>query len=452
MFPRIVIAGAGSGVGKTAIATGLMARMTRTARVQAYKVGPDFIDPMYHSAATGRPSRNLDSFLLDRGTLMNVFGWSSAGADIAVIEGVRGLYDGLTATGDTGSTAEIAKMLQAPVVLVVNARSLAKSAAAHVLGFKMLDPEVRIAGVILNNVSGERHRRKAVEAVETLTGTEVLGTIERQKEKLPERHLGLMTLDQGGDQGPLLSSLSGLVEDVDLGRLIDIARSAPDIDLPVGAPFPDNDSAGITIAVPRDRSFCFYYPENLEALRAAGARVEYFRPTEGDPLPECEAAYLGGGYPEVYARELAENRDFLEGIEQLSGEGKLVYGECGGMMTMCRSIRAYGREEQMAGIFPADAVLTSDRQGLAYVRVTGTADNFLFPGGDLRGHEFHYSRLEPLPPGPYGYTVQRGTGIGNGVDGIMARRSIGTYMHMHALSDPSWGRRLVDAAADAVRA
>ena len=198
-LPRLVIAGAGSGVGKTVIATGLMSRLSRDRRVQGFKVGPDFIDPMYHTAATGRPSRNLDSFFMDQGTLLNLFGWSTSDADLAVIEGVRGLYDGLTATGDTGSTAEIAKFIHAPVVLVVNARSLAKSAAAHVLGFKMLDPEIHIAGVILNNVGGERHRCKAVEAVENLTGTEVIGTIERQRGRLPERHLGLMTLGEAGD-------------------------------------------------------------------------------------------------------------------------------------------------------------------------------------------------------------------------------------------------------------
>ncbi len=450
--PRVVIAGAGSGVGKTVIATGLMSRLAKNGKVQGYKVGPDFIDPMFHSAATGRPSRNLDSFLLDPGTLNNLFGWSSSTADLAVIEGVRGLYDGLTSTGDTGSTAEIAKMLRAPVVLVVNARSLAKSAAAVVLGFKMLDPEVNIAGVILNNVSGDRHRRKAVEAVESLTGTEVMGTIERQRERLPERHLGLVTLGESGDAGGLLRQLEEMVSEVDLGRLEDIARSAPDLDLPTAPPFQTEGQKGITFAVPRDRSFCFYYPENLEALEAAGARVAYFRPTEGEPLPDCDAVYMGGGYPEVHAAGLAANGDFLEGVRQLSAEGKLVYGECGGMMAMCRSIQAYGAEHRLIGIFGSDAVLTPDRQGLAYVHAQGTADNFLCPGRTIRAHEFHYSRLEPIPPGPYGYTVLRGTGIGDGADGVMVRRSMGTYMHQHALSDGLWGPSLVTEAGNATRA
>jgi cobyrinic acid a,c-diamide synthase len=363
-----------------------------------------------------------------------------------MVEGVRGLYDGLTATGDTGSTAEIAKYLRAPVVLVVNARSLAKSAAAHVLGFKMLDPEVAIAGVILNNVSGDRHRRKAVEAVESLTGTEVLGTIERQKEHLPERHLGLVTMDEAGDPQKLMARLEELVADVDLDRLMEIASAAPHLDTDTSPPFEVREDRGITFAVPRDRSFCFYYQENIEALAAAGARVVTFRPTDGEGLPDCDALYMGGGYPEVHAAALEANSDFREGARQLSLDGRLVYGECGGMMAMCRSINAFGTEHAMAGIFDVQASLTLERQGLAYVRAKGTVDNFLFPSMDIRAHEFHYSRLEPLPSGPYGYQVLRGTGIDGAMDGIMVRRSMGTYMHQHALANPEWGPAMVRAA------
>ncbi len=445
--PRVVIAGSGSGVGKTVITTGLMSRLSKGRKVQGYKVGPDFIDPMYHTAATGRPSRNLDSYFMERGALLNLFGWSSRDADLAVVEGVRGLYDGLTSTGDTGSTAEIAKFLQAPVILVVNARSLAKSAAAHVLGFKMLDRTVNIAGVILNNVGGERHRQKAVEAVESLTGTEIVGTIERRRESLPERHLGLMTLDGGQDARALLRDLEDLVAEIDVERILEIAGSAPEIELDKGSPYPNYDAQGVKVAVPRDRSFCFYYPENLESLEAAGAKLVFFRPTEGERLPDCDAVYMGGGYPEVHAELLEGNSDFLEGLRQMSEQGALVYGECGGLMVMCRSIDAFGRLNRMAGIFDARAVLTRDRQGLAYVRARGTADNFIFPGLDLRAHEFHYSRLEPIPSGPYGFSIQRGTGIGHSMDGIMVRRSMGTYMHQHALANPSWGRALVRSAS-----
>ena len=216
--PRVVIAGSGSGVGKTVITTGLMSRLSKRRKVQGYKVGPDFIDPMYHTAATGLPSRNLDSYFMERNDLLNLFGWSSRNADLAVVEGVRGLYDGLTSTGDTGSTAEIAKFLQAPVILVVNARSLAKSAAAHVLGFKMLDRTINIAGVILNNVGGERPRRKAVEAVESLTGTEI---VERSRgvRRACRRGPGLMTVD-GDRMLGTVRDLEDLVAGVDVERIL----------------------------------------------------------------------------------------------------------------------------------------------------------------------------------------------------------------------------------------
>jgi len=330
---------------------------------------------------------------------------------------------------------------------VINARSLAKSAAAHVLGFKMLDRTVNIAGVILNNVGGDRHRRKAVEAVESLTGTEIMGTIERRRESLPERHLGLMTVDGGEDTRALLRDLEDLVAEIDVERILEIAGSAPEIELDKGSPYQNDVAQEVRVAVPRDQSFCFYYPENLESLEAAGARLLFFSPTEGERLPDCDAVYLGGGYPEVHAELLEGNSDFLEGLRQMSEQGALVYGECGGMMVMCRSIDAFGKLRRMAGIFDARAVLTADRQGLAYVRARGTADNFLFPGLDLRAHEFHYSRLEPIPSGPYGFSIQRGTGIGHSMDGIMLRRSMGTYMHQHALANPSWGRAMVRSAS-----
>jgi len=437
MVPRLVIAGTGSGVGKTTIATGLMSLLSRGGKVQGFKVGPDFIDPMFHQAATGRPSRNLDSFFMDHATIRNLFGWSTRDADLAIVEGVRGLYEGLTSTGDVGSTAEIAKLLEAPVVLVVNARSLGKSAAAQVLGYKMLDPQVRIEGVILNQVSGERHRAKATEAVERLTGTRVVGAIERSRESMPERHLGLVTAEEQ-DLPSILGRMEEMLVDIDLDLLEEIARSAVDREFPRESPFPRARYGG-KVAVPRDRAFSFYYRENIESMEAAGLEIEHFSPLEGDPLPDADACYLGGGYPEVHASRLAENLDFLEGVRNLSDEGKLVYGECGGMLVMCRSIGNEGGGHRMAGIFPYDAELTRDRQGLSYVMARGTEDNFMFPLREIRGHEFHYTRLIPTPRTVFGYEIVRGKGIDGGHDGLMARRTIGTYMHQHALSNRDWG-------------
>ena len=444
---RVVIAGSGSGVGKTTISTGIMSLLSRHHKVQGFKVGPDFIDPMFHTVATGRPSRNLDSFFMDGPTLKNLFGWATRDADIAVIEGVRGLYDGLTATGDIGSTAEIAKMLDASVVLVLNARSLAKSAAAHVLGFKMLDKEIRIEGVILNQVSGARHREKAVKAVEELTGTPVIGVIERQRERLPERHLGLITAEENDDIPGTLRQVESLVGDVDLDSLIGMAEKHGDIELPSDSPYEQEERNVVKVAVPRDRAFSFYYQENLESLVAAGAELRFFKPVEGERLPDADAYYLGGGYPEVYAKELERNQDFRDGIKNAGDAGKLVYGECGGLMAMCRSIDDGEEERPMCGIFDLKAELTRERQGLAYVRTRTTPDNFLFPDLDIRGHEFHYSRLVPTPNGPFGYDVLRGTGIDGKHDGIIKGRCIGTYMHQHALANKQWGPAVVREAA-----
>jgi cobyrinic acid a,c-diamide synthase len=443
---KLVIAGAGSGVGKTTITTGIISRLSKRHTVQAFKVGPDFIDPMFHTMASGRPSRNLDSFFMDKDTLGNLFGWSTQDADIAVIEGVRGLYDGLTATGDTGSTAEIAKLFDASVILVVNARSLAKSAAAVVLGFKMLDPEVRIEGVILNQVSGERHRQKAVEAVETMTGTRVVGTIERDSNRLAERHLGLVTPGDA-DSRKAIAQVEELVKDIDLEPLLEISEKGKEPVYPTSAPFPVLERKGVRIGVPRDEAFSFYYPENLESLQAAGAELVVFNPLKGDPLPEADGYYLGGGYPEMHIQALASNQDFLQGLNAASFEGKTIYGECGGMMTMCRSISNAAENGMMAGIFEHDAVLTGHRQGLSYVICEATKENFLFPGQAIRGHEFHYSKLIPMPNGPYAFDVKRGTGIDGKHDGLVLRKTMGTYLHQHALANREWGTRIVQSCS-----
>jgi cobyrinic acid a,c-diamide synthase len=447
---KVVIAGAGSGVGKTTITTGLMHILSRRYKVQGFKVGPDFIDPGFHTAATGRRSRNLDSFFMDHDTIRELFGWATRDADIAIIEGVRGLYDGLTATGDQGSTAEIAKILDAPVILVLNARSLAKSAAAVVKGFKTLDPEVRVEGVILNQVSGERHRQKAVQAVEQLTDTEVIGVIERRRERLPERHLGLVTVEEKEDVSSILEDVSSMAASVDMERLLDLAEKGAG-GFPSHSPFPKGEERGVRIAVPRDGAYSFYYQENLESIIAAGGEVVEFSPLAGDPLPDADGYYIGGGYPEVHRERIAENCDFLEGLRTASLDGKLVYAECGGLITLCNSIREGDRRSKMAGVFGCDALLTAERQGLSYVRARGTDENFLFHGMEIRGHEFHYTRLDPLPSGPFGYSVSRGTGIDGSNDGLMVRRTIGAYLHQHALSNKDWGLAFVRAASAGAR-
>ncbi len=432
----VVLAGTGSGVGKTSIATGLMSRLSKRMEVQAFKAGPDFIDPMYHTAATGRPSRNLDSFLMDDATIRNLAGFASKDADICVVEGVRGLYEGFSGDGDLGSTAYVAKLLGFPVILVVDARSLTRSAAALVNGFRSFDPDVRIAGVILNNVSGKQHADKLRTAFETYCpGIRVVGMIPKSPGKaLEQRYLGLKTLKTFAERE--ITPLQELVEPVDLDAVLDIAESS-DVELPTESPYFERD-CGLKAAVPMDDAFCFYYRENIECLQASGFRVETFRPTDGDPLPDADLYYLGGGYPELHASEISSNKDFTEGIRSMADEGRTVIGECGGLMSMCRSIQDKdGAVHRMAGIFDAEARMTGIRHGPTYVIADASAGNPAF-AGRVRGHEYHYSDVFPSGSPTYGFDLARGKGIADGRDGLVAGSCIGSYMHQHALSEKDW--------------
>lgn len=390
----IVIAGAGSGVGKTSITTGLISRLSKTMKVQAFKAGPDFIDPMYHTLASGRASRNLDSFLMDDETIRRLVGSASKDADLCVIEGVRGLYEGLSGESDIGSTAYLAKLLGFPVILVVDARSLNRSAAAVINGFKAFDPEVNIAGVIFNRVSGKQHTDK-LETVMNLycKGTETVGMIKKDDSNtLEERYLGLRTISASMKDN--ISFLEDMVSPIDTDRVMDIAESY-EHPLPDGGLYTERNS-GMKVAVPMDDSFCFYYRENIECLEASGARIEAFRPTDGESLPDADAYYLGGGYPELRAADISSNKDFREGLRNASLEGKPILGECGGLMAMCREIvDASGTSHSMTGIFDVQAKMTGVRHGPTYVIARGTQQNPLFPNMETKGHEYHYSDVFP---------------------------------------------------------
>lgn len=432
----VVISGTGSGVGKTSIATGLMSRLSKRMSVQAFKAGPDFIDPMYHTAATGRPCRNLDSFLMDDSTLRNLAGYASRGADMCVVEGVRGLYEGFSGDGDLGSTAYVAKLLGFPVILVVDARSLTRSAAAVVNGFRSFDPDVRIAGVILNNVSGGQHAGKLRTAFETYCpDVRLVGMILKSPGKaLEQRYLGLRTLRTFAERE--ITPLQDLTEPIDLEAVMDIAESS-DVDLPTSSPYTRRD-CGLRAAVPMDEAFCFYYRENIECLEESGFRVETFRPTDGDPLPDADLYYLGGGYPELHASAISENTDFLEGLRTASEDGRAVIGECGGLMAMCSSITDKdGNVHRMSGVLDAEARMTGVRHGPTYVVAEATADNPMFSGG-VRGHEYHYSDVFPRGGSTYGFDVLRGAGIADRRDGLVRGNAIGSYMHQHALSERDW--------------
>ena len=430
----VIIAGTGSGAGKTSITTGLLSRLSKDMKVQAFKVGPDFIDPMYHSLATGRPARNLDTFMMSKDTVKNLVGYASEGADICIVEGVRGLHEGLSGTSDECSTAEMAKLLGFPVILVVNARSITRSAAAMINGFKSLDPDVNIAGVIFNNVSNSQHERKLIEATEKYTDAEIVGMVRRDtKNTIGERHLGLKTINENGKKD--IEPLEGMVSEIDTDRLLAIAESS-EYHFEYTNPFAVHDS-GLKAAVPMDDAYCFYYRENIECMKAAGMDVRTFSPLAGDSLPDADFYYLGGGYPELFLKELSENRDFMDGLKAASEDGRMILGECGGLMSLCASIEDKSGKYKMSGVFDAESKMCG-RHGPTYVIADTTEHNPLFPKMTVRGHEFHYSEVLPKSDYHYGYSMNRGIGIDNKHDGLVFRRSLGSYVHQHALSVKDW--------------
>ena len=437
----IVIAGTGSGVGKTSITTGLLSRLSKTMKVQAYKVGPDFIDPMYHTVATGRQARNLDSFLMTEDRIKNLVGYSAKDADVCVIEGVRGLYEGLSGESDECSTAEMAKMLGFPVILVINARSLTRSVAAIIRGFQSFDKDVNIAGVILNNVSGIQHETKLLEALKKYTNVNVIGIVERNMNNvIGQRHLGLNTIDKTEKEN--IDYLESMVSELDLDQIMDICESNAVDDLPDNSPYVERNT-GLKAAVPLDDAFCFYYYENIECMRASGMNISFFKPTCGDRIPDADLYYLGGGYPELHANDISQNADFLEGLKTASDDGKMIVGECGGLMTMCSSITSSkGVKNKMSGIFDAN-VKMCNRHGPSYVIARTTSANPLFPDMTVRAHEFHYSEVELCSDYHYGYEIIRGTGINGRHDGLVYRNSLGSYMHQHALSTDDWLAKIV---------
>jgi cobyrinic acid a,c-diamide synthase len=418
-IPRIVIGGTWSGCGKTTVARGLMAAFTaRGFRVQPFKVGPDFIDPSHHTAICGRISRNLDPFMMGEGEVSSVFARASEGADLAIIEGVMGLFDGMDG-GIVASTAHVADLLSAPVILVVEPRGMSGSVHAVIRGYTTHRPGTLPAGLIFNRVGSPRHR-SLIEA--GLTG-KALGWIPRSGDlSLESRHLGLVMASEVEAR----SSQAGIFEQCcDLDAILDLARAAPD--LPEPPALPPLVPSRIRIGVARDAVFCFTYQENLDRLARAGAQLVFVSPL-ADPLPDVEGLYLPGGYPELHGEVLSRS-PFLRGLRDACGDGMPVYGECGGLLALCESLSA-GVEFPMAGVLPARGALTRGVQALGYVeaRATGRVAA-LVPGLALRGHEFHYSRLECGRDARFSLELSRGTGIGGGLDGLTEGNTVGTYTH-----------------------
>jgi cobyrinic acid a,c-diamide synthase len=443
----IVIAGTVSGVGKTTVATGLMGALRQKGlKVQPFKTGPDYIDPSYHSWATGEPSRNLDSWLLSRDAVLELFHRAIAAKDIAVIEGVMGLYDGHSSINDEGSTAELAKLLGAPVILVVDSRKGARSLAAMVAGYKAFDPALKLGGIILNGIGSDDHLRLCREAIEHYTKTAVLGYLPRRDDlSLPERHLGLIPTVEGPAGREFLKSLVAQCRET--FNIPEILRLSEQAAVPKVKPslFPEKPKpALVRIAVAQDKAFSFYYQDSLDLLGAWGAEIIPFSPLQDTGLPQnIGGLYIGGGFPELYAAGLAENKPVKDAIKTAAGEGMPLYAECGGLMYLGRSIKDLeGKEYTMAGALPVTSQIDSPRLSLGYRTVQALGDGPMLRRGEtVRGHEFHWSVLEKNADSPNAYSI---IDKGKRREGFHKGNLLASYIHLHLGSLPSMVGRFIE--------
>lgn len=442
MKSAFLIAGTHSGCGKTTLTLGIMAALRkRGLAVQPFKCGPDFIDPTLHRLVTGKISRNLDLWMCGHDFVKGCFAQHGREADVAVVEGVMGLFD-----GNESSSAALAKVLDLPVVLVVDARSTAESMAAVVKGFETLDPEVRLAGVIFNRVGSPRHLELLTNAVRQHCQAEILGHLPREVDfAIPDRHLGLHM----GDEDPLspaaIKQLAAAVT-----RYIDLDRlqgfSGGDVDSSVSGSgrvaYAMDTGKKIRLGLARDRAFCFYYEDNLDLLRRAGAEIIEFSPLADSHLPDnLDGIYLGGGYPELYGEQLAKNRTMLDDIRAWSAAGKPLYAECGGFMYLTEGLTdVEGRFFPMAGVYPVRARMKKGRVALGYREAQLTADSMLGGGGrKLRGHEFHYSEIDAVDS-----CVARCYRLGDGrQEGYQINNTLGGYLHLHFGFSPEAAANLV---------
>jgi cobyrinic acid a,c-diamide synthase len=454
--PRLVVAAPASGSGKTTVATGLMAAFARRGlAVSPHKVGPDYIDPGYHALATGRPGRNLDAYLCGPERIAPLFLHAAAGCDLAVVEGVMGLYDGAAGHGELASTAHVAKLLRAPVVLVVDASSQSRSVAALVHGFASWDPQVRIGGVILNKVGSDRHEGLLREALDS-SGVPVLGVLRRDARVVaPARHLGLVPVAERRTEA--VEAVSALAAQVlagcDLDALLALARSAPQLPEAPWDPAAQIEAAGgpvggrrPVVAVAGGPAFTFSYAEHTELLAAAGAEVVPFDPLRDEKLPDAAAGLVvGGGFPEVYAPELSANAPLRAAVARLAASGAPVAAECAGLLYLARELDGAA----MCGVLDATARMT-ERLTLGYREAVAVVDNALAREGTrVRGHEFHRTVIEPgagtAPGAAPAWGVTRPE---RRVEGFVHEGVHASYLHVHWAAEPSLARRLVTSCVE----
>ena len=451
-IPRLLISATGSGAGKTTATIALMGALrARGMRVAAFKCGPDYLDPTYHRRAAGVSSHNLDGWMMDRASVLATFARAAEGADIAVIEGMMGLFDGAEPASDEGSSAEIAKWLAAPVLLVVDTSGMARTVAAVAHGFSHFDPRLKLAGLVCNRVGSRGHLEllRAASAEVPVLG----GFPSEARFAFPERHLGLLSADNTSVAQPLFDAWADLAEQwLDLDAIVAIARSAPPLSgLEAAELWPLNGAAAprCRIGVAWDDAFHFYYEDNLRRLEAAGAELVRFAPTRETRLPEVDGLYFGGGYPEAHAAELSGNRAMIAAIRGFARSAAPIYAECGGLMYLSEGIRTLeGRSWPMVGLVAGEAVMSERLQALGYVEVETTRESILGPAGmRMRGHQFRYSTLMPTPERVervYAVRPRWGEPL---VEGYRSGSVLASYVHIHWASNPKASEGFVNSCA-----
>ncbi len=455
--PGILISALRGGSGKTVLAVGITAALRqRGVAVMPFKKGPDYIDAGWLAMAAGRPCYNLDSFIIDRDQLVCSFHRHARNGTMSVVEGNRGLFDCISTDGKT-SSAELAKLLGLPVLLCIDATKTTRTMAAVVSGCLHFDPDLALRGVILNRVAGRRHEAILRDSITGHCGIPVVGAVPKLRQQaFPERHMGLVPTAEHGWAGDSVAVAAGMAERyLDMDQIVSIAQTARGLQVPVPAASicqpPPAEAGNPVIGVIRDSAFQFYYPENLEALEAAGAKLVFTSPLSQERPPQVDAFYIGGGFPETHAEALGRNSMYRQAIRELANEGLPIYAECGGLMFLGEHLTIEEHTYPMAGVLPISFGFSRRPTGHGYTVIRVAEPNPYFEiGAELRGHEFHYSKVLECRgrPQDMAFAMTRGSGIIDGRDGLCRHNVLATYTHIHALGAPSWAPALARAARD----
>ena len=453
-YPRVVIGGLSGDSGKTVLTCGIIAWLREKGlNVSAFKKGPDYIDAAWLTLASGKPARNLDTYLMGFPKVKNSFLKNAIDGDISVIEGNRGLFDGVDSLG-THSTAELAKLLKAPVIIIQNLTKVTRTAAATILGCTKLDPDLNIAGVILNQVAGERHLKVAKDAIEETTGIPVLGSIPKLKNDyvLPSRHLGLITPDEFEAKPKFITDLRKIINDyVDMPAITTITNKSPLLEYENHNNVSDGfviEKEKVRIGYFKDQSFSFYYPENLEMLRDAGAELIPISAIHDTRLEDLDAVYIGGGFPETNLTKLELNKELMQSLKVIAEEGLPIYAECGGLMYLAKDIEWKEKKYSLTNILPISIRMHEKPQGHGYYRAVVDSENpFFRVGTQLNGHEFHYSAIFEYDENIKSVlSVIRGNGCFNNRDGLVYKNVFASYLHIHSLASPEWVNGMIESA------